>query len=97
MDLLLYNIYKGTRGLYNIYISEGFHKSPYSNRLGPIIMGCGFFIILCAVANLCEVKDSKNRHFIYGDCYNNIIHNAERPNIIGKLNLLEWISILLLY
>lgn len=58
-------------------------------------MGCGFFIILCGAAYMCEVKDSKNRHFIFGDCYNNIIHNAERANIVGKLNLLKRICQLL--
>merc|ERR1712130_152732 len=68
---------------------KGFHRSPYSNRLGPIIMGCGFFIILCGLTNMCEMKGAKNRHFIFGDCYNNIIHNAERgyPST-AKLNLL---------
>ena len=52
-------------------------KAPFSNRLGPMIMGTGIFIVLCGLTYMLEVKDSKNRHFIIGDCYNNFIYNVD--------------------
>jgi len=52
-------------------------KPPFSNRLGPVIMGIGIFIFLCGFSLMLEVKDSKNRHFIIGDCYNNFLYNNE--------------------
>ena len=42
-----------------------------------MIMGTGIFIVLCGLTYMLEVKDSKNRHFIIGDCYNNFIYNAD--------------------
>ena len=42
-----------------------------------MIMGTGIFIMLCGLTYMLEVKDSKNRHFIVGDIYNNFIYNAD--------------------
>ena len=40
-------------------------------------MGIGIFVVLCGLTYMLGVKDSKNRHFIIGDCFNNFIYNAD--------------------
>ena len=40
--------------------------------------GFGIFIALCGITFMLEVKDSKNRHFIIGDCYNNFLYNTDQ-------------------
>lgn len=56
---------------------DGISNAPFSNRVGPMIMGIGIFVVLCGLTYMLEVKDSKNRHFIVGDCFNNFIYNAD--------------------
>ncbi|CAG5114027.1 Oidioi.mRNA.OKI2018_I69.chr2.g8109.t1.cds [Oikopleura dioica] len=70
---------------------NGFAKSPYSTRAGPIFMGTGFFVLLCGLANLLEARDGRNRHFIVGDCYMNAIYNKDRPNGGGFLKMLPFV------
>ena len=55
-------------------------------------MACGMYVFLCGFTYMLEVRDSKNRHFIVGDCYNNFLYNTD-PNIVhnGQLNVLPTI------
>lgn len=64
---------------------EGLDKSPASRRMGPVIMGAGAFMMLCAVTCLLENKDEKNEHFIIGDCYNNFLFNRAHVEQLGCL------------
>jgi hypothetical protein len=70
---------------------EGFGAPPYSTRAGPILMGLGFFVLLCGLANLLEARDGSNRHFLIGDCYVNAIYNKDRTSSGGFLKMLPFV------
>jgi len=69
----------------------GFSAPPYSIRAGPILMGLGFFMLLCGLANLLEARDGSNRHFLIGDCYVNAIYNKDRTSSGGFLKMLPFV------
>ncbi|KAK5850326.1 hypothetical protein PBY51_014584 [Eleginops maclovinus] len=74
-----------TRQPYRGFLEEFLHRYLYSDRLkvfGPLIMGIGIFLFICANAVLHENRDKKTKVINLRDIYSTVIdlHSLRKPN-----------------
>ncbi|XP_041817292.1 transmembrane protein 200C-like [Chelmon rostratus] len=79
----------GTRQLPRGFLEEFLDRYLYSDRLkvfGPLIMGIGIFLFICANAVLHENRDKKTKVINLRDIYSTVIdlHSLHKPNTSAR-------------
>uniref|UniRef100_A0A3P8RMS2 Transmembrane protein 200C n=1 Tax=Amphiprion percula TaxID=161767 RepID=A0A3P8RMS2_AMPPE len=78
-------IFNGTQQLARGFLEDFLDRYLYSDRLkvlGPLIMGIGIFLFICANAVLHENRDKKTKVINLRDIYSTVIdlHSLRKPN-----------------